>query len=67
MEPGISGLETAKEIINYAPKTKIILVSGFSEIGMAQQALDHGVKKLIQKPYSVTTLGTAVREILEID
>lgn len=67
MDPGISGLETAKEIFTIDPQTKIILVSGFSETGMAQQALEHGVKKLIQKPYSVAILGTAVREILQSD
>lgn len=67
MDPGISGLETAKEIFAIDPHAKIILVSGYSQKGMAQQALDHGVKKLIQKPYSVTTLGAAVKEVLKSD
>ena len=60
MEPGIDGLETYQAIINKWPDQKAIIASGFSEIGRLNEALQHGVKSHLKKPYSITNLGQHV-------
>ncbi|MGV8079774.1 MAG: PAS domain S-box protein [Syntrophales bacterium] len=65
MDPGIDGLETYRRILEIHPGQKAILVSGFSETGRVQQALEIGAGEFVKKPYILESIGVAVRRELD--
>ncbi len=65
MDPGMNGRETYEEILKLNPVQKAIVASGFSESKDIQGVLELGAGAFIQKPYSMTKLGKAVREVLK--
>ncbi|MFA5180249.1 MAG: PAS domain S-box protein [Syntrophales bacterium] len=65
MEPGIDGLETYGRIIEFRPKQKAIIVSGFSETDRVKKAMEIGAGAFVRKPYILEKIGIAVRK--EID
>jgi CheY-like chemotaxis protein len=65
MTTGIDGLETYKEILSIRPKQKAIIVSGFSETNRVKKIMDLGAGAYIKKPYSIESIGTAVKLELE--
>jgi PAS domain S-box-containing protein len=62
MEPGIDGLETCKRIFAVLPHATVLIASGYAESHMVTQTLALGARKYIKKPYSIATLGSAVRD-----
>ena len=64
MDPGIDGLETYKRILEFQPKQKAIIVSGYSETERVKQALELGVGAYIKKPYTVEKINSVLREEL---
>jgi len=64
MAPGMDGLSTYEEILAFAPDQKAIIVSGFSETDRVRRALELGAGKYVKKPYSIETIGRAVKAIL---
>jgi CheY-like chemotaxis protein len=65
MSPGIDGLETYERIISRHPNQKAILVSGFSETSRVKQAQQLGAGEYVKKPYTIETIGMAVRTELD--
>jgi two-component system, cell cycle sensor histidine kinase and response regulator CckA len=65
MDPGIDGLETYRQVIQYRPGQKALITSGFSESERVREAQDLGVGAYIKKPYRLETLGAAVRAELD--
>lgn len=65
MAPGIDGLETYKRIIKKKPGQKAIIASGFLETESVRQALKLGVGQYVKKPYTLETIGVAVRRELD--
>ena len=65
MEPGINGLETYQQIIDFCPSQKAIIASGFSESSSVLDAKALGVGSFIKKPYSIEQLGKSVLKELE--
>ena len=61
--PLVSGLEIAKYIKENNLKTKLILISGFSEFEYAHKAIKYGVDDFITKPIDFDDLVKSVREI----
>lgn len=59
------GLETYKKIAEINPGQKAIVVSGFAETSRIVEARKLGVRRYVQKPYSLEALGKAVREELD--
>ena len=47
------------------PAVKVLLSSGYSITGQAQEILDKGCNGFIQKPYSLKDLSLKLREILD--
>lgn len=64
MEPGINGCQTYEKIIVHHPGQKAIIASGFSQSDDVKKAMRLGVGNFIEKPYSMTQLGRAVKELL---
>jgi PAS domain S-box-containing protein len=65
MDPGIDGFETYKRIVARKPGQKAIIVSGFSESEQVRKTQELGAGQYLKKPYTLETLGMAVRKELE--
>lgn len=59
------GLRIYRKILKTNPNQKTIIVSGFSETEHVKEAKKLGVKTFIKKPFTVESLGKAVRTILD--
>ena len=64
MDPGMSGLQTYKEIKTLHPGQKAIIVSGFSESDDVKETLQLGASEFVKKPYSVEQIGRVVKQAL---
>ncbi len=65
MDPGIDGFETYKRITARKPGQKAIIVSGYSESEQVMKTQKLGAGPYLKKPYTMETLGLAVRKELE--
>lgn len=59
--PFMDGLELSKLLKKELPHLKIIIISGYSDFGFAQQAIDIGVSEYLLKPVTSTKLMAAVK------
>lgn len=64
--PGISGTETFDRLREINPKQKILLSSGYSIEGMAQELLEKGCNGFLQKPFQLLDLAREVRAVLDL-
>ena len=67
MLPGIDGLETYRRIRRFRPGQPAVIASGFAETDRVQEAIGLGAGPSVRKPYTVETLGLAVRQALHRD
>jgi PAS domain S-box-containing protein len=63
--PEMSGRQTYEMLLKTLPGIKVLLSSGCSIEGQAQELIDHGCNGFIQKPFDAVQLSAKVREILE--
>jgi two-component system, cell cycle sensor histidine kinase and response regulator CckA len=65
--PGISGRELADRVERLRPGIKVLYMSGYTD----QAVVHHGILEndavLLQKPFTVTTLASKLREILSAE
>ena len=59
--PFMDGLELCTLLKKDMPQLKIIIVSGYSDFGYAQQAIDIGVSEYLLKPITASKLMAAVK------
>ncbi len=59
--PFMDGLELSKLLKKDMPQLKIIIISGYSDFGYAQQAIDIGVSEYLLKPVTSIKLLAAVK------
>ena len=64
--PGLDGGETYDELKKIDPDIKVLLASGYSIDGQAQDILDRGCNGFIQKPFDIKRLSHKVRTVLDI-
>lgn len=64
MEPGIDGLETCNRVFSKYPEAIILITSGYSESEKVRTAIKLGAKQYIKKPYSIETIGMAMKSLL---
>jgi PAS domain S-box-containing protein len=65
--PEMDGRKCLEEILRVNPNAKVIVASGHSESGSANNVMAAGARGFIQKPYNMRQLLTTIREILDID
>lgn len=65
MDNGIDGLETYRRIIQLRSGQRAIIVSGFSETDRVKEAQKLGSGEYIKKPYTMETIGVAIRKELD--
>ncbi|MBO0993189.1 response regulator transcription factor [Bacillus sp. SD088] len=52
--PNMTGIELAREIKDFSPSTKVIILSAYDDFAYAQAAIQYGVKGYLLKPVSKT-------------
>jgi two-component system cell cycle sensor histidine kinase/response regulator CckA len=62
--PGISGGETFDRLKEINPNIRVLLSSGYSIKGRAQEILERGCNGFLQKPFQLEKLSRKVREVL---
>jgi two-component system response regulator NreC len=63
MMPGLSGLEVTKQVIQHQSRTKVIILSMYSNEAYVMQALRNGASGYIVKESNVGDMVQAVREV----
>ncbi|MGV1098976.1 PAS domain-containing hybrid sensor histidine kinase/response regulator [Thiovibrio sp. JS02] len=62
--PNMSGREAFVEMKKINPGLKALLVSGFRQDSRIEEILALGVKKFLQKPYTMESLTRAIKEVV---
>lgn len=62
--PEMGGLEALKEIMEYDPKAKVIMVSAMGQIAMVKQAVTTGAKDFILKPFQESRVLEVLAKVL---
>jgi len=65
MAPGMDGLDTYKQIIQFKPGQRAIIVSGYSDVQKRAALESLGVVTYIRKPYTAKQIGKAIRAELD--
>jgi PAS domain S-box-containing protein len=65
--PGWGGKETLKALREIDPEVKVLIASGYSSEGTADEVIRMGVNGFIQKPYLIEEILDAVKRILRSD
>jgi CheY-like chemotaxis protein len=65
--PGLGGYETFERLQEMDPAAKVLLASGYSLNGRAQDIMARGCRGFIQKPFGVKEISKKIREILDDD
>ncbi|WP_051309021.1 response regulator [Desulfogranum japonicum] len=63
--PDLKGMQLALEIHNLRPELPIMLCSGYTDKIDPARATALGIRKILNKPLSLDTLGYAIREVLD--
>ncbi|MBA7555739.1 Chemotaxis protein CheY [subsurface metagenome] len=63
--PDMNGTATYNGLKEIDPGVKVILSSGYSRNGQAQELLNPGVKDFLQKPYEFADMLIRVRQVLD--
>ncbi len=63
--PGMSGKETFDGLKDINPDVLVILSSGYSIDGLAQEIMELGVKAFLQKPFTVEELSLKISGVLK--
>lgn len=63
--PGMSGLETSEKLLQLAPDTRIISVTGELEGGLIRKLLTTGVRGYITKGSSAEEMSTAIARVMK--
>lgn len=64
--PGMSGGETYDCMREIDPEVRVLLSSGYTLDGQAQEILDRGCQGFIQKPFDLKALSRKIRQALDI-
>jgi DNA-binding NtrC family response regulator len=63
--PDIDGIDVLNTIKEKWPETKVVMITGYSTVDTAVQALRLGAFNFIEKPFTPDTLISAVKEIFD--
>ena len=63
--PGMDGGQTFEQLHELDPDVKVLLASGYSQKGQAEDIVKNGCKGFIQKPFSLKKLSGTMRMILD--
>jgi CheY-like chemotaxis protein len=64
--PGMNGLETFIKLGEITPRSAVVMISGYSKTlkAVIEEARSLGVRAVIDKPFKITQITEAIREIV---
>ena len=62
--PGLSGIELGKQMLEINPHLPIILITGFSETHIAEEARSKGIRHVLNKPLKMASLKHAIQKTM---
>ncbi|HWP82302.1 MAG TPA: response regulator [Bacteroidota bacterium] len=62
--PNVDGFEVLKFVKQQAPKTKVIMLTGFADLKNAIESKKLGAEDFVSKPYDLVDLLTTVERVL---
>lgn len=65
--PNVDGFEVLKFVKEHAPKTKVVMLTGFADLKNAIESKKLGAEDFISKPYDLVDLLTTVERVLSTD
>jgi len=60
--PELGGRELAEHVKRLRPRTRILLMSGYLDVGRDERQAEHSI---LQKPFALSALGKKIREALD--
>ena len=63
--PGMGGQECLGALLRMDPNSRVLMVSGYHEKGMAEELKEAGAKGLMWKPFDMPQLLEKIREIID--
>jgi two-component system, cell cycle sensor histidine kinase and response regulator CckA len=63
--PGMNGRDMARKLIDKKPDLRVIFMSGYTDTPVLREAFADCNTVYLQKPFSVETLRTRIRQVLE--
>jgi CheY-like chemotaxis protein len=63
--PHLTGRQTLQKILSINPTAKIILASGYTSEGSAEEFIHEGAKDFIHKPFTIMPLARMLRKVLD--
>ena len=64
MDPGMDGLDTYRAVSRFRQGMKAVIASGFAESDRVKEAQRMGAGAYVKKPYTLETIGIAVKRAL---
>ena len=65
MDPGMDGCDTYKAIVQFKPRQRAIIASGFTETERVAEAQRVGAGAFIKKPYLMKEIAMAIKSELK--
>ncbi len=65
MDPGMDGLQTYRHIKRIQRQQKAVITSGYSETKQVQETQALGAGEYVKKPYTIQSIGRAIKSELE--
>lgn len=65
LEDGMHGLDLLREIHQWSPQAKIIVISAFGTSEVKEAAMMEGIDGFYDKPFEIMDIRNAVREMLQ--
>jgi two-component system nitrogen regulation response regulator GlnG len=64
--PGMNGLETFVKLGEVAPKSAVVMITGYGRTlkAVVEEARSLGVRAVIDKPFKINQITEAIREII---
>ncbi len=65
--PDVDGIEVIKEVKHQQPQTGVIVITGYSTVNSAVEAMKLGASDYLQKPFTDDEIRAAIHEALAIE
>ncbi len=65
--PEMGGKQCLEELLKTDPKVKVLIASGYSQVGETKKTIEAGVRGFVGKPYDIRQILQVVRQVLDQD
>jgi CheY-like chemotaxis protein len=63
--PHMNGLDACKSILRFDPSTKVVMMSGYSDDGLMDEAIDSGAIAKLAKPFELKVILDLIESALK--